>query len=205
MTTSASAIHPGFVDPVLDAQRTFRCVLDAFAKPAHPTSLNVALEYPGLPPAAICVLLCLVDIDTPVWLDPTLDASLGDYLRFHTGARTVVSPSDANFAVVASPDRLAPLSRFGQGTAISPELSTTVVVIVDGFDRGFAATLDGPGFERPRSLAPDGFTASTWQELSHNHRLFPVGVDILLASQSAVVGLPRSTRIDVPVPSVKVP
>jgi alpha-D-ribose 1-methylphosphonate 5-triphosphate synthase subunit PhnH len=195
---STPAVVSRFETPVLDAQRVFRAVLDAFANPARPTTIDAVVPYSAIPPAVALVLLALVDIDTPLWLDPLLDASLATYLRFHTGVRVTSEPSAAAFAVVASPQGLEPISRFGQGTAQSPELSTTVIVIVDGIDGDAPATLDGPGFDQPRQLAPRGFDTATWQALATNHDAFPVGVDVLLAYESTVIGLPRSTRITHP-------
>ena len=189
------AVLDGFANPVFDAQRTFRRVLDAFARPGIMVPVSAGLPAFPLPPAALAALLALIDIDTPLWIDPSIDGSLSSYLRFHTGARTSVDPQNATFAVLASPEGLRTLDWFACGTAMSPELSTTVIVAVEGFDGDLGAELDGPGFASPRTIAPSGFDDEIWQILTTNHASFPSGVDVLLACGSHLVGLPRSTSI----------
>lgn len=192
------AVQEGFRRPVFDAQSTFRSVLDALAEPGTVRTISADVPELGLAPAGVATLLSLVDIDTPLWLSPSLVDELGPYVRFHTGATLTDSTSDAAFAVVGSLGELPALDAFNPGTAMSPELSTTVIVAVGDFVSGTPAVLEGPGFEHPRTLAPAGFDAALWTALAQNHARFPSGIDLLLVSGTSVVGLPRSTRIPFP-------
>jgi alpha-D-ribose 1-methylphosphonate 5-triphosphate synthase subunit PhnH len=187
-----------FADPVLDAQRVFRAILDAFAMPARPVELGVEVPDGPIPPAALGALLTLVDIDTLLWIDPLIDASVAKNLRFHTGVRTTDDPGLATFALLSSPDGLRDLQRFAAGSAMSPETSTTVIVVLAHIDGGTVVQLDGPGFDGPRQLSPGGFDPEIWRALADNHAAFPVGVDVLLACGSIVIGLPRSTSVGTP-------
>ena len=188
------AVLAGFADPVFDAQRTFRAVLTALAEPGRPVRLSIDVPLLDVAPAAVAVLLALADIDTPVWLGPSLDG-LHAYLRFHTGASVVDRCGDAVYGLATDIAELPPLSSFRPGTAISPETSATLLVGVSDFTSGVAATLRGPGLAAPVSLAPAGFDTSRWRELMANHDCFPRGVDLLLCSGDEIVGVPRSTRI----------
>ena len=191
------AVLPGFANPGMDAQQVFRATLSALAEPGLPVDVTVDLPGLGVPRTAMAVALALLDIDTPLWLSPSIDETMRAYLRFHAGVRFVSDPKLAAFALVTTASELPKLAVFNVGTAVSPETSTTLIVGVDDFASGTVATLDGPGFAVPRRLAPAGFDTDRWSELVINHQRFPVGVDMLVCSDRQVVGLPRSTRISI--------
>ena len=188
------AVLPGFTDSVFDGQRAFRSVLTALSEPGRPVAIVVELPDLGLAPSAAAAILALADIDTPVWLSPSVH-DLRAYLRFHTGAPVADDPANATFAVAANLAELPPLGRFNAGTAISPETSATVLVVVDDFTSGMSAELTGPGIATSVGLAPAGFDAARWAEVVANHERFPRGIDLLLCCGHEIVGLPRSTRI----------
>lgn len=194
------SVQPGFANAVFDSQIAFRSVLTALSEPGRPVSLDIDVPAFGIAPAAVAVMLALVDIDTPVWFDPSLD-DLRAYLRFHTGALSTDRCGDAAFALVADIAMLPPVSSFCQGTAISPETSATLIVGVADLTSGIAASLSGPGLASHVTLAPAGFDPGRWEELSANHARFPGGVDVVLCCGAEIVGLPRSTRIT-PAPTI---
>ena len=196
------SIEAGFARPVHDAQKTFRVVLDAFANPGLIHS--IPFDIPEIltnshPIATVAILLCLADVDTPLWFESSEPPHLHTYLRFHTGARVTSDPHIATFAVLSEVGSITfgsnELRAFNAGTALSPERSTTMIVGVPSMSGGAGAWLEGPGCDRPRLLAPAGFTAETWEQLADNHDSFPAGVDLLVTSGSYVVGIPRSTAI----------
>ncbi len=200
--STAARMPLGFVDPVDKAQQCFRALLDAFGQPAIPVELHLLLPDFGLPTSAIATVLALADVDTTLWLSPGLPDSLRAYFRFHTGVRIVDQPATATFAFADSVEGLPSLKEFNPGTALSPELSTTVIVPVKDFVSGFRVTLDGPGFEAPRSFSPAGFDEAFWEQLATNHQRFPAGIDLVLCCETQVVGLPRSTQILVQWPTL---
>jgi alpha-D-ribose 1-methylphosphonate 5-triphosphate synthase subunit PhnH len=188
---------PGFTDPTRDAQRAFRAVLDALARPTRP----YALTGPDEPPAALgsglaAVALTLLDEDCVVWLGGSLagDAEVAAWLAFHTGASRTDDPSAAGF-VIADPDALPALACLALGTDEAPHLSATVVLDVRGRTGPARFTARGPGIDGAAVLAApwawSGFAAA-WQQ---NTELFPRGVDLLLVDSSTVTGLPRTTRL----------
>src|SRR6202011_4552509 len=91
----------GFADPVPDAQRCFRAVLDAMAHPGRITRATGVTPPAPLSSAAGAVLLTLVDHETPLWLDP--DARVARrWIEFHCGAPIVSDPASCGFAVALS-------------------------------------------------------------------------------------------------------
>ena len=54
-----------------------------------------------LDPATAAVLLTLVDHETPLWLDPAVDAAR-DWIAFHCGAPIVERSGSAAFALALS-------------------------------------------------------------------------------------------------------
>src|SRR5205085_9658262 len=87
--TPATAVAPGFTEPVLGAQTAFRAVMNAMARPGTVLPLAGIAQAPApLLPAAAAIALALVDYETPVWLDPALAgaSAVGRWLAFHSGA-----------------------------------------------------------------------------------------------------------------------
>jgi alpha-D-ribose 1-methylphosphonate 5-triphosphate synthase subunit PhnH len=191
-------LTPGFADPVFAAQSTFRCVMDALARPGTVHRIADAVTAPRpLSQGAAAIALTLFDQDTPIWLDAALAAepAVAQWLRFHTGAPIVADPGQAAFGVVSDHARLPPFDDFAQGSAEYPDRSTTLILQVDTFEIGGPLTLAGPGIKDRNHLRASPLPADLPQRMAANRALFPRGVDLILASQTAVAGLPRSVRI----------
>jgi alpha-D-ribose 1-methylphosphonate 5-triphosphate synthase subunit PhnH len=192
------ALACGLPDPVFDAQRVFRVVMNALARPGSLGLLSSDLEPPSpLTPGLAAIALSLCDQDTQVWLDPTLARSPGvaDYLRFHTGAPIVAAPSEAAFALVGDPAACPPFASFALGPQDYPDRSTTLVLAVEELSTEDGFIFEGPGIARQATLGvaplPENF-AQAWAD---NCARFPRGVDLLFAARHTVAALPRSTRI----------
>ncbi len=183
--------HPGFADPVHDAQASFRAVLQALARPG--TLWRVAPPAdppPPLAPAAAAVLLTLVDADAPVHLAGRF-AALAPWVAFHTGSANA-EPGAAAFVLS---DALADFATLAAGTDEVPEASTTLILQVPALDGGPKLTLRGPGIETTRNFAPRGLPADFAARWAANRRLYPRGIDLVLCAGSTVAGLPRSIFI----------
>lgn len=192
-----TALAPGFADPVHDAQATFRAVMTALAEPGSIRPLAGAPNAPAaLGPVMGAIVLALADHDTPVWRDAALaGAAIDGWLAFHTGAPVAATPEAAVFALIGRPAAMPAFDDFALGTDADPSLSATLVLAVEGFDDGPRFRLEGPGIETCRDLRIAGAPADLAARLAADRALFPRGVDLLLAGPTAVVGLPRTTRI----------
>ena len=187
----------GFSDPVHQSQAAFRALLAALSEPGTIQVLPGAVAAPeGLCAAAATALLTLADYETPLWLPPALrDGAAGAWLRFHCGASLADVPAEASFAVVGGDDTAPALADFAPGTDLFPDRSATVIVQCAALEGGESVLLFGPGIETRREIAPRGLRPGFWAEVTANAALYPLGIDIILASGEAVIGLPRSTLV----------
>ena len=186
-------LTPGFADPVLDAQASFRAILEAMSRPGRVQRVDARIS----PPAPLCsasaaVLLSLADADTPLWLDAG-DAA-AQWLRFHCGAPITADVQTARFVLACG--AAPPLGALGAGTDEDPQLGATLIMQVAGLVTGDGWRLTGPGIEREHRLrvldAPSGFVPA-W---ARNRALFPRGIDVLLCAGDNIAALPRSVLIE---------
>ncbi|WP_236105717.1 phosphonate C-P lyase system protein PhnH [Pandoraea fibrosis] len=201
-----SQLQPGFADPVHDAQGVFRAVLDALARPGRLRSVGSRLapsEQASI--AARATLLALADATTAVWLQFPLP-EVASALRFHTGAPLLSGEADlatAQFALLTDPARCPALEQFAFGTAESPEHSATLIVDVPTLAAGHSGAgglhlrLRGPGIESHADVTVGGLGAAFWQARAALAPRFPAGLDLLIASGDTVLGLPRTTHVEV--------
>ena len=201
MTTLAQSpdtLLPGFRDPVHDAQRCFRSVLDAMARPASRRTLPEPAGVPdGWPPALAALALTLFDQDTPVWLDPAAACRQATaHLRFHCGCPLTDRLERAAFAVIADTAAAPPLHAFPIGDPQYPERSATLILAVEGLTGGTALRCQGPGIKGEAMSSPIGLPAGFVRQWADNHALYPSGVDVILTAGDQVMCLPRSISIE---------
>lgn len=195
---AAAIPSPGFADPTHDAQRAFRALLDAMARPTR----TYPLAGPAEPPTALgrglaAVALTVLDEDCTVWLGGPLgdDVVVTTWLSFHTGVRRAADAATAHY-VFAAPASLPPLASLALGTDEAPHLSATVVLDVRGGRSSSRFTAHGPGIEDAATLEAPWATDGFLDEWRGNTALFPRGVDLLLVDEDAVTALPRTTHLD---------
>ena len=196
-TLATVALAPGFADPVFDAQRTFRAVMAAMARPGRIVALASDLAPPApMTPALAALALTLADQDTPVWLDAPLAAvpDVAAFLRFHAGAPIVADPAAAAFALVSDPRAMPPFEVFAQGSDAYPDRSATLLVQVERFT-GASLTLAGPGIAGTTTFAASPLPADFAERLKANRAMFPRGVDLVLCAADRIAALPRSVRL----------
>ena len=198
MSLATAALGPGFLDPVGDAQITFRAVMEALARPGSLQRLTALPAAPEpLTPELAAIALALADHETSLWLDARLAGlpAVADWLRFHTGASIVTDPADAAFALIADPAACLPPEAFAQGTQDYPDRSAMLVLAVAELTTDQGLILKGPGIAGHAVLGAAPLPADFRQRLERNRAGFPLGVDHLLAASGRVAGLPRTTRI----------
>src|SRR5262245_33344985 len=190
-------LRSGFGDPVRQSQAVFRLAMRAMSAPGSIVAIGTPLRPPQplfAPTAALLLTLC--DFETPVWCDRPLaeNPDVADFLRFHTGARLVLSPAEAAFAVVADSRGLPALGDFAQGTRDYPDRSTTVLVQVESLEAS-GWCLEGPGIRQHARLFATPLPAAFVDELGANRSRFPCGVDFFLGTGGGIGALPRRGRV----------
>ena len=194
---STTLLAPGFADPSHEAQRLFRSVLDAFSHPGRIVEMRDAPAGPGtLSPAAAAFLLTFADRETPLWLEAGVDKQeVRDFLRFHAGAPLVYAREAATFGVIIGGGG-EPFAGFAIGTDTYPDRATTLVIEVPALEGGRATNWRGPGIDGEIQVAIDGLGDGFWPAWTANHALFPCGVDLVFASGSRLIALPRSVAVE---------
>lgn len=192
-------VLPGFDDPVLGSQAIFRHALNALAMPGRPVTLPVVAPVPmhGHGASAL-LLLALLDSDCTLWLSSSLASTeIQTWLSFHTGCRCVDDPTQARFLWLAANDAWPRLNSLNAGSDEYPDQSATCVIEVTSlqFDGEQAWTIDGPGIHGKLQLTLQGLPEDFEAQWSDNHAAFPRGVDVFCATQTQLLGLPRSTRL----------
>lgn len=211
-----STLGAGFSDVAHGSQAVFRSVLQALSHPGRQVDVSSDAEVPSALLASghatsASVLLALLDAETTVWLSPSLAAGNAEtWLCFHTGCTVVSDAALAQFVWAASLAELPALSDLNLGTDASPEGAATCVVGVHSLDLSPTAAdvtppsdsswaLKGPGIAQAHTLHIGGMSTEERDQLQclreANHRLFPRGVDVLLATRTHVAGLPRTTHL----------
>jgi alpha-D-ribose 1-methylphosphonate 5-triphosphate synthase subunit PhnH len=196
--SSLDTLVRGFTDPVHDAQRCFRVLLDALARPGELRSIDVELDPDAQrqwPAAAFAALLTLGDFSTPVWLQRR-DEALAQAVRFHTGAPLADTSTEAAFAYIAESAAAPAPDAFSLGTPEAPQASATLLIRVDAFEGGRPLTLTGPGIRTSASIAPAGIADSFWQGRAALAGQAPCGIDCYLVCERSVIGIPRTTRVE---------
>ncbi|MGB1109461.1 MAG: phosphonate C-P lyase system protein PhnH [Gammaproteobacteria bacterium] len=186
----------GFNEPVLEAQSSYRRLLEAMAHPGRIVTLNSSAETPRpLSPAATAIALSLFDFETRVWLAPEAWPAR-DYLGFHCHCPITESPAKATFALLPAGSSRPDLADFNLGTDEHPERSTTLILEVAELSNESGVTLSGPGINGSTWLSVSGVDDGFWQQVRHNHGLFPRGVDLILSCGDRLAAIPRSTKVE---------
>jgi alpha-D-ribose 1-methylphosphonate 5-triphosphate synthase subunit PhnH len=205
MQIDMTTLVPGFNDPVHDAQRVFRALLDGLARPGSIVSLDAALPAnhamrDGLagrvPLAAFASLLALTDYSTPVFLERD-DGTFADALRFHASAPLTQTREHAAFAYIDDASQMSSLAAFSQGEPETPEDAATLFIRVPSLTEGEPLQWRGPGIETARTVRIAGLPRAFWQERAELTAQFPCGIDCYLVAGASVIGLPRTTHVEV--------
>jgi alpha-D-ribose 1-methylphosphonate 5-triphosphate synthase subunit PhnH len=196
--------EPGFINFTLASQTVFRLALAALSRPTKVFEADFEGFFKGKPPlpyTAAALALTLLDHQTAVWLSPSFRESQ-DYLTFHTSAPMAGSPEKGSFLLVASPKELPPLDTLNQGDPRYPDRSATVILagVLEKTIMEIPLIAKGPGIKDEALFENHGLDRNFVNSWSLNRESYPLGLDIILAGNNKLVGLPRSLRL-IPKPS----
>lgn len=191
-----SNLLPGFSDPIMESQRTFRHILKAMSYPGRLIFLETNIKAPHpLYSTTAAVCLTLFDPEINLWIDRSEFGEVKEWLRFHCGCPLVNSPSQANFGLITQGFEECLIDQFPIGEEEFPERSATLLIQVLGFQSGTGRVLKGPGIKTEERLEIYGVPETFWKAWKRNQCLYPLGIDIFFISPSALVGLPRTIEV----------
>jgi alpha-D-ribose 1-methylphosphonate 5-triphosphate synthase subunit PhnH len=173
------------------SQLVFRSVLSALARP------GTSVEITSSASSVAAIVSALLDGETTHWLSPHFllgptAASVKLLLR-QSGSNGVARRS-ADVAILGSSSELLN-GQFLAGSDVDPHRSALVLVQVPALTGGVSVVLSGPGIEGVRTISPVGVSYVVWNHLATREKQFPVGFDVLLMTDSSILGLPRTTVI----------
>jgi alpha-D-ribose 1-methylphosphonate 5-triphosphate synthase subunit PhnH len=175
--------------PVPDAfetrtNATFEALMWALSRPGS------VRDLPSDDPTLIAE--ALIDRECRVWCaDPLLSARIA---RF--GAPAVpVAWADHAFLSLGDVDALSLVTQVPVGSELYPDAGATVIAPAQ-FGQGRRLRLTGPGVETAVVIALGSIDPGFWPLRATRCR-YPMGFDLFLTCGAQVMGLPRSTQIEV--------
>lgn len=113
-----------------------------------------------------------------------------------TGAKAVpLARADYVFAAVDAPQAIALLERLKSGTLLYPDDSATLIAPAR-LGEGLRLRLSGPGIDGSTEVSIGDVDRAFWM-LRDTHVHYPLGFDLFLIEDDRVLGIPRSTKVEV--------
>lgn len=172
---------------------------DAFEARTNATfeALMWALARPGtvqdLPSADVAnIAEALLDRECRVFCD---DPALADKIESLGAALMPAGLADHCFMSIANTGGLEQLAQVPVGSDLYPDAGATVLSHAR-FGTGQRLRLTGPGIESSTEILIGGLADGIWSLRAARCR-YPAGFDLFLICGARVIGLPRSTRIEV--------
>ncbi len=187
------------------AQRTFRTLLDAMARPG--AVYQLALPPEETPEFAVCMALLDFEVTYFSATDGVRASERAEALERRIALEIGCQRSslaEAAFIVSygALPAAAWPVLR--RGTLAYPDRGTTIIYVLDALgpatrdSESTSLALTGPGIESERYLTVGGLPASEFAQFAATNRDYPMGVDaILLDPRGRMACIPRSSAITV--------
>lgn len=180
----------------IEARAAFQVLLSALSNPGQIFTLPASASTTWQ--SCQQIGLTLLDLETTFFTpDPTLEAAL-----VQSGARALPAsqaaylffPDQATFAPPTVVQTLAYIEQSSGGIITDPDEGATIIVACR-LGEGQLLHLRGPGIEQATQVRVDGLPVEFWQ-LRATKITYPLGIDIFLVDGAQVVGLPRTTLVE---------
>jgi alpha-D-ribose 1-methylphosphonate 5-triphosphate synthase subunit PhnH len=182
-----------------DSQATYRVLLKALTHPGkcHPFNDKANTDDHLL----LQISSCLMDHEvtfamTGQWTDIT-----GRLIADRTGSQ-MTDWHMADFILINGGTSHGRAEEAQRGTLTYPDKGATLIYCIENeWMTSVAGTaqvrLSGPGIEHPFTPQLEGLEVDEYHLLRHINSDYPLGVDAFVLKDNSVMGLPRSTRIEV--------
>ncbi len=183
-------VYPVQSESEARAHDTFTALMQALSRPGRVQTFSGKLG------AFEAVSEALLDLETTFF---TPDHALETHCRTLGARFTLPQRADYLLFPVLEEAGLHLLEHASVGTLLYPDQSTTLVLGAT-FSGSSSLKLSGPGIQLEENISVDGISRAFWTLRNEKVR-FPLGWDLILLEVGAlsvrVIGLPRSTRIEV--------
>ncbi|WP_420548153.1 phosphonate C-P lyase system protein PhnH [Curvivirga sp.] len=189
---------PGLQDPVHSSAEVFRVLAKVMSEPGTVEELTEICGHPDeLLKAASAAILTLADMDTSLYLSSELDSPISrGFLTLHTGVKIVDSANQADFVIATQDTDISQYQDLPVGDPQYPDQSATLIIQVSNIRGSKKVTLNGPGIENIKQVQmpdlPDSFFS--WRDMKNS--LYPCGIDIIFASNTELMAIPRTTKLE---------
>jgi alpha-D-ribose 1-methylphosphonate 5-triphosphate synthase subunit PhnH len=184
---------PHASDQELRARDTYLALMWSLSYPSRTHSLPAPIANHHA--ACVTIAASLLDLETSFY---TPDARLaGELSRTGAQARSASEAAYHFYPTVGSFQNQADLESVRQartGSYLYPDQSATLVTACH-LGRGPRLRLSGPGILGESEMRIEGLPIAFWQLRAAQLR-YPLGFDLFLVDGEQVVGLPRTTQID---------
>ncbi len=184
--------HPLPSDFEARTNATYEALMWALSRPGLPRSLPIATEQIGQAYYQTSIIETLIDRECAVFSD---DESLAQAAS-RAGAQ-IVPPEQADHLFLTRIPAPSLLMRLSQGSDLYPDDGATLVMPSTFADEtGTSLKLTGPGVNGAVQITVAGVPDDLWETRAQIMR-YPMGFEIFLIDGDQVIGLPRSTVIEV--------
>jgi alpha-D-ribose 1-methylphosphonate 5-triphosphate synthase subunit PhnH len=196
-TLSAERRPPLSTAAETQARETFQALMGALSNPGRIFTL------PGgaLTTAESCVQIgrTLLDLETSFYTpDRILRTSLeqsGARFRTPASAAYLFLPDLALFEPMMLRQTLDIIAQAAVGTITDPDEGATLIIAGE-VGNGQRLQLVGPGIQHSHELYVDHLPIEFWR-LRADKIHYPLGIDIFLVAGNQIVGLPRTTTVEI--------
>lgn len=169
-------------------QQNYRSILEAMSRPGR--IQNIAFSQSDSD-AMTAILATLLDGEVSL-SDPDKLLNVDDWAMLQASK---AEPGFADYIVCSGSN--TPDFEPKQGTLSSPEYSATLLLQVESLTSGSSRMrLHGPGVETAEEVSVSGLSEDWLTRREDWVYAFPLGVDMILVAKDEIIGLPRTTRLD---------
>lgn len=174
--------HPTPSDFETRTNATYEALMWAMSRP------GLLRTLPGTGQALI--VETLIDRECAVYCEDADLAQIANRVGAH-----MVTPDAADHLFLSQAPEPAMLASLAMGSDMYPDGGATLVVPVT-IGAGPQLRLTGPGVNGDVTIAVEGIPAAFWAERERTMR-YPMGFELFLIDGDKVLGLPRSTKVEV--------
>jgi alpha-D-ribose 1-methylphosphonate 5-triphosphate synthase subunit PhnH len=186
-------LAPGFDDPELGTQQTFRAMVKALDHPGHFVQIKSKLSVPEvLNPASAALFLTLCNDKTTVWADLNWNFALIEWFQYQCGCSIVTEPCMASLALITNPVAMPPLDQFKMGDDEDPDAAATLIVQVREMLANNAWNPIRSVVRQMTTRSPMGMPANFWDQWLQQSERFPLRLDIFLTCDDNLTVMPQS-------------